>query len=78
MTRVNNLVENGGRLCRTLAWSVSVDVDPNAQKNSKKFPFFLGGYPGFSQPAKTAYQHRDFFKHSPVKSAALYWWFWCV
>ena len=38
MTQVNNFVENGGRLCRTLARSVSVDVDPNAQK--KKFTKF--------------------------------------
>ena len=55
MTRVNNFVENGGRLCRTLARSVSVDVDPNARKKIHKiFRFFPGGYPGFSQPAKTA------------------------
>ena len=63
MTRVNNFVENGGRLCRTLARSVSVDVDPNVQKKiSKIFRFFSGGYPGFSQPAKTAYQHRERFE----------------
>ena len=63
MTRVNNFVENGGRLCRTLARSVSVDVDPNVQKkNQQNFPFFSGGYPGFSQPAKTAYQHREWFE----------------
>ena len=37
MTQVNNFVENGGRLCRTLARSVSVDVDPNAQKKIPKF-----------------------------------------
>ena len=58
MTRVNNFVKNGGRLCRTLVWSVSVDVDPNVRR--KKIPkfsvFFPGGYPRFSQPAKTAYQ----------------------
>ena len=41
MTRVNNFVENGGRLCRTLARSVSVDVDPNVQKKSfSKFSNF--------------------------------------
>ena len=42
MTRVNNFVENGGRLCRTLARSVSVDVDPNVQKIffSNFFVFF--------------------------------------
>ena len=42
MTRVNNFVENGGRLCRTLARSVSVDVDPNARKKIHKiFRFFF-------------------------------------
>ena len=41
MTRVNNFVENGGRLCRTLARSVSVDVDPNVKKNSGIFCFFF-------------------------------------
>ena len=46
MTRVNNFVENGGRLCRTLARSVSVDVDPNVQKkNSKKISKFFGRLP---------------------------------
>ena len=46
MTRVNNFVENGGRLCRTLARSVSVDVDPNVQKkNSQNVPFFFGRLP---------------------------------
>ena len=46
MTRVNNFVENGGRLCWTLARSVSVDVDPNVQKNfSKIFRFFFGRLP---------------------------------
>ena len=46
MTRVNNFVENGGRSCRTLARSVSVDVDPNVQKKiSKNFPFFFGRLP---------------------------------
>ena len=79
MARVNNFVENGGRLCRTLARSVSVDVDPNARKkNFTKFSvFFSGGYPGFSQPAKTAYQHRDPFEHSPVKSTACVGCVWC-
>ena len=38
MARVNHFVENGGRMCRTLARSVSVDVDPNARK--KNFPKF--------------------------------------
>ena len=42
MARVNNFVENGGRLCRTLARSVSVDVDPNARKkNFTKFSVFF-------------------------------------
>ena len=46
MTRVNNFVENGGRLCRTLARSVSVDVDPNVQKKIPKiFCFFFGRLP---------------------------------
>ena len=46
MTRVNNFVENGGRLCRTLARSVSVNVDPNARKkNSQNSPFFFGRLP---------------------------------
>ena len=45
MTRVNNFVENGGRLCRTLARSVSVDVDPNVQKKFGKFFVFFGGLP---------------------------------
>ena len=72
MARVNNFVENGGRLCRTLARSVSVDVDPNVQKKSKKiFCFVLGGYPGFSQPAKTAYQHRDSIENGLGKSSGL-------
>ena len=50
MARVNNFVENGGRLCRTLARSVSVDVDPNARKKISRF--FSGGYPGFSHAAR--------------------------
>ena len=54
MTRVNNFVENGGRLCRTLARSVSVDVDPNAQK--KDFENFLNFFrevtPGSPSPRK--------------------------
>ena len=41
MTRANNFVENGGRLCRTLARSVSVDVDPNVQKFFSKFSVFF-------------------------------------
>ena len=46
MARVNNFVENGGRLCRTLARSVSVDVDPNARKkNFPKFSVFFGRLP---------------------------------
>ena len=45
MTHVNNFVENGGRLCRTLVRSVSVDVDPNVQKNFTKFPVFFGMLP---------------------------------
>ena len=46
MTRVNNFVENGGRLCRTLARSVSVDVDPNARKKIHNiFRFFFGRLP---------------------------------
>ena len=79
MARVNNFVENGGRLCRTLARSVSVDVDPNVQKKIPEiFRFFSGGYPGFSQPAKTAYQHREPFEHSPVQSNACVGCVWCV
>ena len=41
MTRVNNFVENGGRLCRTLARSVWVDVDPNVQKKIWEFFCFF-------------------------------------
>ena len=41
MTQVNNFVENGGRLCQMLARSVSVDVDPNAQKKIRKFSVFF-------------------------------------
>ena len=54
MTRVNNFVENGGRLCRTLARSVSVDVDPNARKkNFTKFSvFFREVTPGSPSPRK--------------------------
>ena len=79
MTRVNNFVENGGRLCRTLARFVSVDVDPNVQKkNFKKISRFVsGGYPGFSQPAKTAYQHRERFGNGLGKSFAPMGRFWC-
>ena len=36
------------------------------------------GYPGFSQPAKTAYQHREWFEHSPVKSNACVGCVWCA
>ena len=72
MTRVNNFVENGGRLCWTLVRSVSVDVDPNARKKIHKiFRFFPGGYPGFSQPAKTAYQHREWFGNGLGRSSGL-------
>ena len=47
MTQVNNFVENGGRLCRTLAQSVSVHVDPNARKKIHKiFRFFREVTPG--------------------------------
>ena len=53
MTRVNNFVENGGRLCRTLARSVSVDVDPNAQKKIPKiFRFFREVTPDSPSPRK--------------------------
>ena len=53
MTRVNNFVENGGRLCRTLARSVSVDVDPNAPKKNQKFSvFFREVSPGSPSPRK--------------------------
>ena len=45
MTRVNNFVENGGRLCRTLVRSVSVDVDPNVQNFFSNFLFFFGRLP---------------------------------
>ena len=57
--------------------SVAVDVDPNIQKKSKKIQYSSGGYPRFSQPAKTAYQHRDPFQHNFVKSTALVGWVWC-
>ena len=50
--------------------AVAVDVDPNVQKKFQIFCFESGGYPGFSQPAKTAYQSRKSIKHSPVKSTA--------
>ena len=54
MTRVNNFVENGGRLCRTLARSVSVDVDPNARKKNftKSSVFFREVTPGSPSPRK--------------------------
>ena len=54
MTGVNIFVENGGRLSWTLAWSVSVDVDPNVQKkNSKFFSFFFREVtPGSPSPRK--------------------------
>ena len=54
MTRVNNFVENGGRLCRTLARSVSVDVDPNAQKKNftKCSVFFREVTPDSPSPRK--------------------------
>ena len=54
MTRVNNFVENGGRLCRTLARSVSVDVDPNVQKKNftKCSVFFREVTPGSPSPRK--------------------------
>ena len=54
MTRVNNFVENGGRLCRTLARSVSVDVDPNVQKKifQKFFVLFREVTPGSPSPRK--------------------------
>ena len=45
MTRMNNFVENGGRLCRTLARSVSVDVDPNTRIFFQNFRFFFGRLP---------------------------------
>ena len=54
MARVNNFVENGGRLCRTLARSVSVDVDPNAQKKDFEnfLIFFWEVAPGSPSPRK--------------------------
>ena len=53
MARVNHFVENGGRLCRTLARSVSVDVDPNARKNFPKiFLFFWEVTPDSPSPRK--------------------------
>ena len=53
MTQVNNFVENGGRLCRTLARSVSVDVDPNVPKKFPKFSvFFREVTPGSPSPRK--------------------------
>ena len=54
MTRVNNFVENGGRLCRTLARSVSVDVDPNVQKKNfeKNLKIFREVTPGSPSPRK--------------------------
>ena len=45
MTRVNKLVENGGRLCRTFAWSVLVNVDPNAPKKFTNFSKKIGRSP---------------------------------
>ena len=51
------------------------------QTSKKKFQklsvFFSGGYPGFSQPAKTACQHRERFKKSLKKSNACVGCFWC-
>ena len=52
MTRVNNFVENGGRLCRTLARSVSVDVDPNVQKKFREIFFFREVTPDSPSPRK--------------------------
>ena len=53
MTQVNNFVENGGRLCRTLARSVSVDVDPNVQKKfQKKIVLDREVTPGSPSPRK--------------------------
>ena len=45
-----------GVACAGRGRSVGVDVDPNVQFFSN-FSFLIGGlgYPGFSQPAKTAY-----------------------
>ena len=48
------------------------------KKIPKIFRFFSGGYPGFSQPAKTAYQHTELFEHSPVQSNACVGRFWCA
>ena len=44
----------------------------------KNFQFFSGGYSGFSQPAKTAYQYRDSIENGLKKSSGLYRWFWGV
>ena len=53
MTRVNNFVENGGRLCWMLARSVSVDVDPNVPKKFQNFLiFFREVTPGSPSPRK--------------------------
>ena len=57
--------------------AVAVHVDPNVQKKSQNFPFFSGGYPRFSQPAKTAYQHRERLGKSFIKSNACVGRFWC-
>ena len=53
-------------------------MDPNVQKEFKKFQKFSGGYPRFSEPAKTAYQSRKSIKHRAVKSKAHVRWFWCA
>ena len=58
--------------------SVAVDVDPNVQKKFENlFCFVSGGYPRFSQPAKTAYQHREWFGKSLRKSFAPMGRVWC-
>ena len=57
--------------------SVAVDADPNVHFFLSKNQYSSGGYPRFSQPMKTAYQHRDLFKQTFVKSAALVRWVWC-
>ena len=57
--------------------AVAVDVDPNVQIFFKILKFFSGGYPGFSQPAKTAYQHRERFGKSFEKSFAPMGRVWC-
>ena len=80
MTQVNNFVENGGRLCRTLARSVSVDVDPNVQKkNFQDFCFFREVTPGSPSPRKphinTGIQSKMAWENHQASSGGFGVWF---